>query len=96
MRRAARADDNQAEVVKALRAIGAEVTHLHRLGGGVCDLLVSFRQRWLCMEVKDGSKPPSERRLTPDEQAWIGRQKAAVYIVNSPGEAVRLALDIRP
>lgn len=84
-----RADANQAAVTKALRKIGAEVTHIHRLGRGVPDLLVSFRNIWHVLEVKDGAKPPSARALTPDEQAWISRQKALVAIVNSPEEAVR-------
>jgi hypothetical protein len=42
------------------------------------------------MEVKDGSKPPSARELTPDEKEWIAKQKALVAIINSPEEAVRL------
>lgn len=90
MRRAARVDDNQAAVVKALRMIGAAVTPIHMVGRGVSDLLVSFRQRWFVLEVKDGAKPPSARELTPDEKRWIGEQRAAVFIVTSPWEAVDL------
>jgi hypothetical protein len=84
-----RVDENQAAVVKALRAIGAEVTFLHALGHGVADLLVSYRNAWHVLEVKDGAKPPSARELTPDEQEWIAKQRALVAIVNSPEEAVR-------
>lgn len=91
-----RVDANQAEVVKALRKIGAAVTPIHTLGKGVSDLLVSFRQRWLVLEVKDGAKPPSARELTPDEERWIGEQRAPVYIVNSVTEAVDLLLATRP
>lgn len=86
---ARRVDANQADVVKALRKIGATVTHIHPLGHGVPDLLVSFRNSWYVMEIKDGSKPPSARELTPDERAWIAEQKALVAIINSPEEAVR-------
>lgn len=85
-----RVDANQAAVVKALRKIGASVTPIHVVGKGVADLLVSFRNVWWVMEVKDGSKPPSARELTPDEREWIAGQKALVAIVNSPEEAVRL------
>lgn len=92
MRRAARVDDNQGAIVAALRRIGAVVTPLHMVGGGVSDLLVSFRQRWLVMEVKDGSLPPSRRKLTPDEARWIGEQRAPVYIVTDPLEAVDVAM----
>jgi hypothetical protein len=87
---------HQAEVVKALRKLGAAVTPIHTLGKGVSDLLVSFRQRWLVLEVKDGAKPPSARELTPDEEKWISEQRAPVYIVNSVTEAVDLLLATRP
>ena len=87
---ARKVDDNQAAVVAALRRIGAEVTHLHSLGHGVADLLVSHHQVWYVIEIKDGNKPKSARALTPDEQAWIGRQHAPVFVVNSPEEAVGL------
>lgn len=85
-----RVDANQAAVVKALRKIGAAVTPIHVVGKGVADLLVSFRNEWFVLEVKDGSKPPSARELTADEREWIAAQRAIVAIVSSPEEAVRL------
>lgn len=96
MRSAARVDANQVEVVKALRQIGATVTPIHAVGKGVSDLLVSFRQKWLVLEVKDGTKPPSKRELTPDEKKWIGEQKAPVFIVLSAFEAVSILRSISP
>lgn len=88
MRRAARVDANQAEIVQALRKLGAAVTAIHMVGKGVSDLLVSYRQKWFVLEVKDGAKPPSARELTADEKTWIGEQRAPVYIVTSAHEAV--------
>lgn len=96
MRRAARIDVPQPDIVQAIRDIGGEVTHLHALGRGVADLLVSYRQRWLVLEVKDGAKPPSKRRLTPDEVRWIGKQHAPVYVVTSAAEAVGILTMMRP
>ena len=64
MRRAARADSNQAEIVDALRKVGASVQPIHTVGGGVPDLLVGFRGQNYLFEVKDGEKAPSDRRLT--------------------------------
>lgn len=96
MRRAARVDANQAEIVKAIRKIGAEVTHLHTIGKGVADLLVSFRQKWFVLEVKDGAKCASARELTPDEEEWIGKQRAPVFVVTSPIEAVTFLQGVRP
>lgn len=87
--RICRTDANQAAVTKALRAIGAAVTPIHVVGKGVADLLVSFRNAWYVLELKNGDKPPSKQALTPDEIEWIGEQKAHVAIINSPEEAVR-------
>lgn len=84
-----RADANQAAVTKALRKVGAAVTPIHVVGKGVADLLVSFRNTWYVLELKDGTKPPSARVLTEDERYWIQEQKAHVAIINSPEEAVR-------
>ena len=70
MRYSARVDANQGEIVAAARAVGAEVQHLHALGKGCPDLLVAFHGNWYVVEVKDGNKPPSARRLTEDEAEW--------------------------
>jgi hypothetical protein len=95
LRRAARVDANQVDVVKALRQCGAIVTPLHAVGHGVADLLVSYRQRWFLLEVKDGRKAPSAQKLTPDEKRWIGEQRAPVYIVKSPLEAISIVQSVR-
>lgn len=76
MRRAARIDANQPEVVDTLRKAGWSVEILSFVGGGFPDLLVGTAG-WACLvEVKDGSKPPSARKLTADEQkfaeSWTG------------------------
>ena len=90
MRLAARKDDNQDEIVDALRAIGATVQTLHQLGCGVPDLLVGWRGANLLLEVKDGSKPPSRRRLTKDEADWHEAWRGQVATVNSADEALEL------
>ena len=89
-------DANQGEIVAALRKIGAAVTPLHAVGNGVADLLVSFRQRWFLFEVKDGAKPPSARKLTEDEERWIGAQRAPVVVVTSALEAVNFLREVQP
>lgn len=88
VRRTAKTDGNHAEVIAALRKVGAEVTSLHQVGGGVPDLLVSYRNRWWLLEVKDGTKPPSARQLTAEQRKWFARQRADVWVVTSPEEAI--------
>ncbi len=70
-RRAARVDRNHGEVVKAARRLGCLVWSTAPLGKGFPDLLIALPKRLgrrlvLC-EVKDGTLPPSARKLTPDE-----------------------------
>ena len=87
--RAAKRDDNHAEIRDNLRAIGAMVHDTGGLGGGFPDLVVGYRGVIHLLEVKDGRKPPSKRRLTPDEQKffndWAGYP---VHVVNSTEEAI--------
>jgi hypothetical protein len=78
VRRAARTDRNQAEIVAALRAAGATVWVASGVGRGFPDLLVTHRDRLHLLEVKDGKKPPSARRLTPDELAFAREHPVAV------------------
>jgi hypothetical protein len=71
MRRAARIDDNHPEIVKAFEDCGCTVLSLAPMGRGVPDLLVGMdASKNMLVEVKDGSKAPSARKLTPDEQKF--------------------------
>lgn len=66
MRRAAKVDGTQAEIVKALRDAGCKVLSLAACGNGVPDLLVrTFGERLYLLEVKN----PKGRgtALTPDQ-----------------------------
>ena len=90
MHRAAKVDANQAIITQALRQMGATVQHLHALGQGCPDLLVGWQGVNLLVEIKNGSKPPSKRQLTPDEQEWHDNWRGQVAIVESVEDAVRL------
>jgi hypothetical protein len=91
MRRAAKIDANQQAVVDALRQVGATVHSLATVGGGCPDLLVGFRGRTCLMEVKDGNKPPSERRLTPFQVLWHEQWTGgSLTVVNSPEDALKV------
>lgn len=89
-RYAAKADANQAEIVAALRSIGASVETLHAVGRGVPDLLVGFRGRNWLIEVKDGGKVPSARVLTEDQGIWHRAWRGQVAVVEDAGAALAL------
>ncbi len=65
-----RVDRNQPEIVAALRAVGATVQHLHTVGAGCPDILVGFRGVNVLLELKDGERVPSEKKLSEDEALW--------------------------
>ncbi len=90
MRRAAKIDANQDAVVSALRAAGAKVQSLAAVGKGVPDLLCQYKGTFYLIEVKDGRKAPSQRRLTDDQVKWHEEWKSAFLgVVESPDEALK-------
>ena len=94
-RRASAVDANQKLIVKALRGAGATVQHLHGVGAGCPDLLVGFRRINYLMEVKDGKKPPSKRKPTPDQVIWHRDWRGNAHVVKSVTEALAV-LGIMP
>lgn len=88
MRRAAKVDENQAGIVKALRAHGWSVLSLAAMGKGCPDLLVGAKGVNLLLEVKDGSKAPSKRRLTEDETRFFGAWNGHRALVETAEQAV--------
>lgn len=97
MRRAAKVDRNQSEIVKALRQMGATVQPLHAVGQGCPDLLVGWRGRNVLIEVKDWKAAPSDRVLTGPQEEWHGGWKGQVAVVETVEAAIAImqGLDIR-
>ncbi len=87
-RRAARRDANEQEIIDALEAIGASVQTISERG--VPDLLVGYRGRNWLIEVKDGSKPPSKRKLNAEQEQWHRAWRGQVRVVSSVDAAVAL------
>lgn len=87
--KAARTDANQKAIVDALRKIGCKVYVSSSFGQGFPDLIVGCGGRLCLLEVKDGSKPPSARKLTPDQVKfhadWTG---LPLYVVDSVDSAI--------
>lgn len=87
--RAAKIDANQNEIVNALRDIGCSVQSLAAVGKGVPDLLVAnHRGELFLMEIKDGSKPPSARKLTPDQVKWHDNWNSEIHVVLTVEQAI--------
>ena len=92
MRRAARSDANHGAIVQALLELGCTVQSLAAVGGGVPDLLIGWRGMCLLFEVKDGGKPPSERKLTPDQVRWHRDWRGQVAVVETVDDAIQAVL----
>jgi Holliday junction resolvase len=91
MRTAAKVDKNQAEVVSALRKVGASVQSLASIGKGCPDLLVGYHGILYLMEVKDGTNIPSKQLLTDDQKKWHEAWNGSpVYVVRSTEQALKI------
>jgi hypothetical protein len=95
MRRAAKVDRNQPEIVKALRAVGACVQSLAAVGEGVPDLLVGYRDQTVLIEVKDGSRPPSERQLTDQQIEWHAAWRGGRCVVAGNVQEALAAIGVK-
>jgi len=80
MRRAAKVDANQAEVVEALRRCGVSVEII----GLPLDLLVCHRGETALVEVKG-----EDGRLTKQQVEFIARWPGKVHIVRGPEQALK-------
>ena len=82
-RRAARRDQNEPGIIKALRAVGATVVQVSEKG--FPDLVVGYRGVTHLLEVKMPGKG-----LTPDQERWIqGWRGSNVWIAETPFDALR-------
>ena len=89
--RAKKIDANQNEVVAALRKIpGCSVAITSMVGQGFPDLVVGYKYRNYLIELKDGKKPPSARKLTPDEQKFFSTWQGEVWVCNSLDDVLQI------
>lgn len=88
-RRAAKADANQSEIVKAFRNLGWYVLIVSQLKN-CCDIFVSKDGRTIAVEIKDGSKAPSQRKLSEGEQKFKDEWKGEWMLVESVEDVLEL------
>ena len=95
MRRAARTDHNHTNIVACLRSMGVSVVSLAAVGNGVPDLLIGVPKQNVLVEIKDGSKPPSQRKRTKAQQEFFDHWPGPVHMVKSEDEAINLVNYLR-
>jgi hypothetical protein len=95
MRRAARVDANHAEIRETYRRLGCSVADTFTLGKGFPDLVVAKFGITDLVEVKDGSKPASARKLTDDEIKFHNAWFAKVWIIKSVEDVLAHVEDIK-
>jgi hypothetical protein len=88
-----RTDSNHTEIIKALRKIpNLSVFSTHEVGKGFPDIVIGYKGINYLIEIKDGNKPPSARKLTPDEvkfhQDWHGQ----ISIIKNLDELLEIIL----
>lgn len=96
--RAKKVDANHNDIVAALKKLGCRIQSLAAIGDGCPDLLVGVSsvsgRRLVVLEVKDGTRIPSERKLTPAEEAWHRLWDGfPVHVVESVEQAVGVVCD---
>lgn len=90
MRYAKRVDANHAEVVAQFRELlpEASVFDLSGAGRGIPDILVGHNGFNYLFEIKDGSKPPSARKLTPAQKKLHESWQGQICVVTTATEMV--------
>lgn len=92
---AKRIDRNQNEIVKILRQLGCSVYVTSGVGDGFTDIVFGLCGFNFLGEIKDGSKPPSARKLTPKEQKFHDEWKGQVCILESIEQAIAFVNCVR-
>jgi hypothetical protein len=92
LRRAAKVDSNQSEIVAALRKRGAVCLIVSQLKN-CFDILVCFNSKVFMVEIKDGNKPLSARKLTEGEQEFKSKIESVgctYWIIESIEDALNM------
>ncbi len=88
-RRAAKIDVNQPEIVAAFRRLGWSVLIISQLKK-CCDIFVAKGGVTIAVEIKDGEKPPSARKLSEGEQDFKGNWLGRWELIESVDDVIEL------
>ena len=91
MRVRARKDANHTDIVGTFRACHCSVLDTSQLGNGAPDIVVAVNaETTLLVEIKDGTKPPSQRKLSKDEIEFKRTWKGDYRIITSVNDVIAL------
>jgi hypothetical protein len=85
MRKRARIDINQKDIVGHIRTLGGSVLHTYQLGHGAPDIVVGINGVNVLVEIKNGDKP-----LTTDEVLFHETWRGYATVVRSLDDATKL------
>jgi hypothetical protein len=89
-------DANHKDLMTKLRLIpGISVASTHTIGKGFPDIVIGYKGLNYLVEIKDGTKPPSQRKLTQDEVSFHSNWNGQVQICNNFYEVLKM-LHIEP
>ena len=93
--RANKVDANHDEIVRAYRRLGFSVASTAAMGKGFPDLVVGIHNITDLVEIKDGSKPPSARKLTSDQVTFFNNWNGSVRVVNNVEDVAQHHKELR-
>lgn len=85
MRRAARTDENQREIVEYFRKVGCSVVLLHQVGEGCPDILVGYGDAIVLVEIKTKTG-----KLTEQQKRFAETFQPGFYVVRDLNDASNL------
>jgi len=95
MRTIARVDRNHAEIVAAMRKIGAHVVNTSQLKNAF-DCIAFYAGKTFIIEIKDGTKTASKKKLTEGElktKEAIENRGVKYHVIESINEAIDLLIN---
>jgi hypothetical protein len=94
VRTAAKKDDNHSEIVKTFERLGWSVLDISQIPN-TADILIANGSRYCVVEIKDGNKPPSKRKLTEGEKRFMEEWRGIWGLVESVDDAIDLSRLLR-
>jgi Holliday junction resolvase len=91
MRRAARADTNQPDIVRTLRSLGASIWHTHTIGRGGPDIVVGYCGVNVLAEIKRDEREQLTLAEAQFHATWQGR----IVTIRNENDALQLLEQIK-